>query len=87
MRSVGVYDPYPECAMCGYPRTAHDPVTGACPRRRTREIVADVLFDGLKGTIIAVVIFIVLVIAGIWGYHKWWTSTHCTTVVGTQVCK
>lgn len=84
---MGFYDPYPECTACGNPCTDHDPVTGACPRKRIRDIVNDTLWDGFKVVLIAVVIFVVLVIGGIWGYHKWWTSTHCTTVVGTQVCK
>ncbi len=24
---------------------------------------------------------------GTWAYHEWWISTHCTLILGTQVCQ
>jgi hypothetical protein len=44
------------------------------------------------GNAVAYVVFGVIGLAlllwlGTWAYHAWWISTHCTLVLGTQVCR
>lgn len=31
--------------------------------------------------------FVALVVLIFWGAHTWYVDTHCTTVLGTQVCQ
>ncbi len=90
MGRPSVYDP--GCAVCGQPRVAHDPVTGRCPPPpSSRNRFGWALLDGLdmvgKSVIIGIVLFVVLVVAGYFIWHAWFVDTHCTTVLGSQVCK
>jgi hypothetical protein len=64
------------CSFCGQQGHARDD----CPRRsesQTRAIKA-----------LVIILLIVLVALGLYiGIHTWYVDTHCTTILGTRVCK
>lgn len=74
----------PPCSACHAPYERH--LNGQCPYTPTR------YKDGWGhsigvGVLIAILIFIALLIAGPIIYHTWYVDTHCTMVLGTQVCR
>lgn len=42
--------------------------------------------DPIRVLIIIALIVIIIVVAGI-GLHTWYVDTHCTEILGTQVCQ
>lgn len=40
-----------------------------------------------KGVLITIPVLIVLAVIGWFVFHAWWVDTHCTMVLGTQVCR
>lgn len=42
---------------------------------------------GVLLTGIVIVTLILGFFAVTWGYHEWWVSIHCTTVLDTRVCQ
>jgi len=43
--------------------------------------------NGLAYLVFAAIALVILYFLVTWGYHEWWVSQHCTTVLGTQVCR
>jgi hypothetical protein len=37
--------------------------------------------------VFGLIVLVPLYFLGTWAYHAWWVSTHCTLVLGTQVCR
>lgn len=74
----------PPCSLCHVPYERH--LNGQCPYTPT-QYRPGWGHDLVKGITIAVLIFIALVIFGPILYHTWYVDTHCTMVLGTQVCR
>lgn len=76
--------PWQPCSSCGYARAYHN-VYGMCPPGRapsTAQHVTRTLYTMLKiGIVVAALIIVAIV-----GYEWFWQATHCTTILGTQVC-
>lgn len=42
--------------------------------------------NGIAYAVFGLIVLALLLWLGSWAYHAWWVSTHCTLVLGTQVC-
>lgn len=71
----------PPCYRCRAPWAEH--IDGRCPYTLAQR-PEDHSFRTLMISLAVVGLFIVLAYLG---YHEWWVSTHCTMVLGTQVCQ
>lgn len=40
-----------------------------------------------KGVLVTLAVLAVVAVLGWFAYHRWWVDTHCTMVLGTQVCR
>lgn len=47
----------------------------------------DTLKGVAKGVLITLAVLLVLGIAGWFAFHQWYVDTHCTMVLGTQICR
>ena len=43
--------------------------------------------NGIAYAVFGLIVLAVLLWLGSWAYHSWWVSTHCTLILGTQVCR
>lgn len=57
------------------------------PEQAEWEPWSETLAGVAKGVLITLAILLVLAVGGWFAYHAWWTDTHCTMVLGTQVCQ
>lgn len=60
---------------------------GSCQPRRSFGDRLAATGNGLAYVVFAVIGLALLLWLGSWAYHSWWVSTHCTMILGTQVCR
>jgi hypothetical protein len=75
----------PPCSHCHAPFADH--IEGRCPYTRTQYQRGN---SGNAQILVAfgVIVGVLLILFMVWfAYHTWWVDTHCTTVLGTQVCQ
>lgn len=56
------------------------------PRFRPGDLLG-AIGNGIAYVVFGLTVLVPLYFLGTWAYHSWWVSTHCTLILGTQVCR